>query len=421
VKKIVYFFVLLVTFLPKSGFTQCAPPAPSCSGCVALTTGNQTLTSGTYCITTAISNLTIPSGAVVCMSGGSLTNSNLNGGSLIYNSGSLSNFNTNSGEIRVQGTLSNPTNTSFNTVRVIVENGGVLNMTSLDINNSLVVDGGTVNVTDLTRVNSSGSICMSNMGQIHTQYFQNNGSNQTTAQTTKGCISIAQPQNGQTFLNNPLTTSSNVLVCLPSSFTPSNLGSATVTTNCTGCANAMPVTYAYFRAQPLETGVRLEWQTTNELNHRFFIVERSTNALDFSPISGEVIDPFGTQNGRKVYRYTDFGALAETYYYRLKQVDADGTVAYSKILAVILGDQTTAVRVFPNPVADQLTIGFETAETGIIDIEVADLSGKQWLSQSGNKTEKSHSQTLQVQSLPQGVYLVTIRLGNQYFIRKVLK
>ncbi|GAB3902135.1 hypothetical protein GCM10028803_28130 [Larkinella knui] len=420
--KIIHLFVLVILLFPAVCYGQCAPPTPSCAGCVALTTGNQTLSSGTYCITAAVSNLTIQAGAVVCLSApGSISNSNLSGGVLVYNSGTLSNFNANSGDLRILGTLSNPSNTSFNGARVIVENGGVLTMNSLDVNYALVVNGGTVNTTGLFRINGSGSVCMANMGQIHTQYFQNNSTNGTTALSTKGCISIAQPQNGQTNLNNTLTNSSNVLVCLPGSYTPSNLGSATVTTNCTDCAAALPVAYAYFRAQPQQNGVRLEWQTANELNHSHFIVERSKNALDFVPISGQVVDPFGSQEGKKIYRYIDHEVAQGTFYYRLKQVDTDGQFAYSKLLAVSLGDQSPVVRLVPNPMVDQLKIGFEADETGMVDIELSDISGKQWLTQRSLKTEKSHLQTLSVQQLPRGLYLVTIRLGNQYFIRKVLK
>jgi hypothetical protein len=422
VKKITCLISLALSVWSNTGFGQCAPASPSCSSCTALTADNQTLSSGTYCITTTRSNINIQAGAVVCItSPGSLVNSSLNGGVLIYNSGTFSNFNANSGDLRVHGTLSNPVNNSFNGVRVIVENGGVLNMTNLDVNASLVVDGGTVNTANLFRVNGNGSVCMANLGQINTPYFQNNSTNGTTAQSTKGCISISQPQNGQTNLNNQLTNSSNVLICLPGSSTPSNLGSATVTNNCSGCASAMPVTFAYFRAQPEQNGVRLEWQTRSELNHSHFIVERSENALDFLPISGPVIDPFGTQNNTRMYRYTDDQVSQGMFYYRLKQVDTDGRFAYSKLLSVSLGDQSPVVRVFPNPVINQLKISIDSDEIGIVDIELSDLSGKQWLSQSGIKTEKSYLQGLNVQELPKGLYLATIRLGNRYYFRKVLK
>ncbi|GAB3921896.1 T9SS type A sorting domain-containing protein [Larkinella terrae] len=420
-KKIVYLIGFALSLGAQTSFGQCAPASPSCSGCTALTASNQNLSSGKYCITTTVSNLNIQAGAVVCVTApGSLVNSNLVGGTLIYNSGTLSNFNANSGDLRVHGTLTNPVNSNFNGARVIVENGGILNMTDMNINGDLVVDNGTVNVTNLFRINGNGNVCMANMGQIHTQYFQNNNKNGTTAQSTKGCISISNPQ-GQTNLNNVLTGSSNVLVCLPGSFTPGNLGSATVTNNCSGCTSALPVTYAYFRALAQQTGVRLEWQTSNELNHGYFIVERSTNAMDFTAISGPVIDPIGTQNGSKSYRYIDDAITEGTFYYRLKQVDTDGQYVYSKLVAVILGDQNPVVHVFPNPVVNQLNVSLETDEMGIIDTELSDISGKLLFSESRNKTEKKQVQVINFQQIPTGIYLVSIRLGNQFFIRKVVK
>lgn len=420
-KNRIYYIGLLCLLIPGIGFSQCAPPSPTCAGCTALTADNQNLSTGTYCVTTTVNNLNILPGAIVCVSApGSIVNANLSGGTLIYNGGTITNFNANSGDFRIHGTISNPTSTGFNGARVIVENGGVLNMNSLDVNWNLVVDGGTVNTTGLFRINGAGSLCMANMGQIHTQYFQNNATNGTTAQASKGCISIADAQ-GQTNLNNSLTNSSNVLVCLSGSSTPSNLGSAIVTTNCTNCSTALPVTYAYFRAQPLSKGIQLEWQTTNELNHSHYVVERSANAIDFFPISGPVIDPFGSRNGSKLYRFTDREVGQGTFYYRLKQVDSNGPIDYSKILAVSLDDQHSVLRLYPNPVSDQLQIRFETEHTGLIDIELSDISGKKWLTQAGNKTQTKYTQTLDVNTLPKGIYLVTIRLGNQYFIRKVVK
>ncbi|MGA0558700.1 T9SS type A sorting domain-containing protein [Larkinella sp. VNQ87] len=421
-KKLFYLIGLVLYLTSTIVLGQCSPPAPTCAGCMPLTADNQNLSSGTFCITTAVSNINIGSGAVVCLSGsGSLINSNLNGGTLIFNGGTLTNFGANSGDLRVFGTLSNPVNTNFNGARVVIESGGVMNVTNFDVNGPLVVNGGTLNTSNLLRINGSGTVCMENLGQIHTTYFQNNSTNSTNAQSTKGCISIAQPQNGQTFLNNSLTNSNNVLVCLPGSFVPSNLGSALVTANCSGCSVAMPVTYAYFRAQPLSQGVRLDWQTASELHHSHFLVERSTNALDFQSISGSVVDPLGTQNGSKVYQFTDRDVQQGTYYYRLKQVDTDGSFDYSKLIAVTLGEQTPALRLYPNPVISVLTLGFESEETGIVDIEVTDASGNLWISQTGNKTAKSHAQTLNLQSLPKGLYLVTVQLGNQFYIRKVLK
>lgn len=421
-KTLLFFILLTIIGLPLRSWGQCAPPAPSCSGCTPLTSNNQNLSSGTYCVTTTVSNITIFAGAVVCLSGsGSLVNANLNGGTLIYNSGTLTNFNANSGDLRIHGTLSNPTSTGFNGARVIVENGGVLNMNNLDVNWNLVVDGGTINTANLFRINGSGSLCMANMGRISTQYFQNNRTNGTTAQSTKGCISIAQPQNGQTNLNNVLTSTSDVLVCLPGTFTPANLGSALVTTNCSGCSVAMPVTYANFRAQPQEKGVRLEWQTASEIHHSHFIVERSGNALDFLPISGNVIDPFGTRNELKTYRYIDEGVSLGTFYYRLKQVDNDGSFAYSKILSVSLGDQTRPIRVFPNPVVSQLTIELDMEETGPVDTELSDINGIQWLNQRNQKTGRNHTHALNVQTIPPGLYLVSVRIENRYFIQKITK
>ncbi|WP_128543446.1 T9SS type A sorting domain-containing protein [Larkinella soli] len=418
-----YRLMLLVFCLsPLPAFPQCAPPAPNCAGCTPVVSDNQNLFSGTWCITGPFSNIHIFNGAVVCLSGsGALVNSSLNGGTLIYRSGTLSNFNAGAGTIRIFGTLSNPVNTSFNGARIVVESGGILNMNSLDVNWELFVDGGVVNTSSLTRVNGSGSICLSNQGQINTRYFQNDKGNGTTALAGRGCIAIAEPQPSQTFLNQPLTSSPNVSVCVPGSFVPSNLRAATVNTHCTGCAAALPVKLVSFRAVARPQGVQLNWQTVAKENHAGFVIERSRIAIDYAAISDLLLHSFGQEGPYKQYRYEDREALEGTFYYRLRQIDRDGKTTFSRPVSVTMLEKEGRITLSPNPTTRIADLHFESIEEGLIDLTITDVNGKVRWNQSRYKPAGTFDMALNISTLPPGLYFIGVQMGRHLNILKMVK
>ena len=183
----------------------------------------------------------------------------------------------------------------------------------------------------------------------------------------------------------------------------------------------LPVSLVYFRAQTSAEGTQLLWQTSMERDHDYFEVERSANARQFQQISGAIRQPVQVDANRKTYGFTDAERSETTTYYRLKQVDLDGSVNYSRILSVVRGDGSPVVVLSPNPVSDHLNVRVNSAATGTLDIEVFGLTGKRWASVSVEKTAAVHLQTLDTRTLPQGLYLVLVRLGDQHFIQKIVR
>ncbi|AQG79748.1 hypothetical protein AWR27_10670 [Spirosoma montaniterrae] len=98
--------------------------------------------------------------------------------------------------------------------------------------------------------------------------------------------------------------------------------------------DALPVTLTEFSAtqSPNDCSVQLNWATSLELTNEKFIVERSSNAQSFEGIGS--VAGRGTTNANQRYSFVDSSPLP-TAYYRLKQVDADQTSTYSKIIAVV--------------------------------------------------------------------------------------
>lgn len=166
-----------------------------------------------------------------------------------------------------------------------------------------------------------------------------------------------------------------------------------VVTNNTG----LPVNLLSFTAQKQNNQtVKLNWAAIQELNNAFFEIERSTD--------GKLFDKIGNVQGdeitRKLIRYsfTDDNPLTENYY-RLKQVDQNGSFNYSSIVYVRLEDTKPQLALFPVPAMDELSVQqSQTMKT----IRIFDPSGILKLSKSiGNNTT-----TLNIQMLAPGLYMI---------------
>ncbi len=84
------------------------------------------------------------------------------------------------------------------------------------------------------------------------------------------------------------------------------------------------------KGQEHQIGSLLNWSTQNEVDSEVFIVEKSTDGIDYQVI-GEV-EALGNSNSEKGYRFLDVGVNNEQSYYRLKQLDVDGTASFSQTI-----------------------------------------------------------------------------------------
>ena len=129
-----------------------------------------------------------------------------------------------------------------------------------------------------------------------------------------------------------------------SSLSESKLVEVTIKTS-----SALPVTLTSFKAFRInENAVTLKWNTASETNNLEFEIQRSTNPLAGFTMVGRV-DGAGNSSSANNYEFTDNAATATTTYYRLKQIDFNGTFTYSRILKVLSYKMNLSVKAFPNP------------------------------------------------------------------------
>jgi len=189
----------------------------------------------------------------------------------------------------------------------------------------------------------------------------------------------------------------------------------------------LPVKYSSFGASAANGTVTLNWVTENEINNKYFEIERSFNGTDFKTV-GLTLDGINAGNGSKSYAFKDNStdlAGATVIYYRLKQVDNDGRFTYSNILIVRM--QATAdgvkMQVSPNPFVENLNIRFTASANGTAQLQLINVNGQKIVTQQVIVSKGNNTMQLQgISKLNPGIYLAQLVVngvvtGNQKIIK----
>ena len=170
---------------------------------------------------------------------------------------------------------------------------------------------------------------------------------------------------------------------------------------------ALPVKLNYFISRKTEGIIILEWATANEENHESFIILRSSDGNTFNQIA-EITNTNKYPMGKR-YTHYDLNPYSGLNYYRLIQLDHDGT---SETLSTIRSDELNPlIKVYPNPISSQITITSDDLPT---KIELLNNMGEILL--WGKETR-----SLDTTSLAPGTFLIRVIFSRHVFVYKILK
>jgi pectinesterase len=140
-----------------------------------------------------------------------------------------------------------------------------------------------------------------------------------------------------------------------------------------GLAEAtVPVNIIQFNGAIQNNKVILNWETTNEINIDRYEVEKSNNGNSFESI--QTITSRNSINNNS-YTATDNAPFNGNNYYRLKIVEKDGTLQYSKTI-VINTLKKTSLQIFPQPVVNNTFTLLHTPASNKSIIQITDITGK---------------------------------------------
>lgn len=155
----------------------------------------------------------------------------------------------------------------------------------------------------------------------------------------------------------------------------------------------------------------INWSTTSEQNTAYYAVEASLNGIEFKE-AGRVLAA-GNSNSLSNYNFVDREINQQSYYYRIKQVDADGKIAYSKTIRInVVGFRKATL--YPNPVKDKTTISFSLQQSSSITANITNASGLMIKTTSQHYTKGEHKMHLDLSMLPTGSYNLQLKddMGN---------
>ena len=164
----------------------------------------------------------------------------------------------------------------------------------------------------------------------------------------------------------------------------------------------LPIELLYFTATAAYPDVLLTWATASEHDNDHFVVERSWNAEDWEPIA--TVPGAGNSLGTITYSDRDEDPLPGTSYYRLQQVDYDGTSTFSPPVSVRM-NVLAAVTAFPNPSTGLIHI------TGLSSTEGLTLTDMKGVVQQVPVHLDGNMITLDGRDLAAGIYQVHTAAG----------
>lgn len=216
------------------------------------------------------------------------------------------------------------------------------------------------------------------------------------------------------------TTIIRFAFALATLFAGVNSAVAQTTSNKNGVTPALLLS---FDGQVNNSTAQLNWVMENETNCKWFVIERAGETGGYDSIS--VVDGINNNN-MTTYNFADGHMLSGNNYYRLRQVDLDGVVRYSKV--VTLSNNTdlsasTKMSVYPNPAAATLNYSVSSAAPQQVIVQVYNLAGVVCYTSQQQLYAGSNQQSIALSGLKNGNYFlkVTNREGSTQFVQPFVK
>lgn len=175
----------------------------------------------------------------------------------------------------------------------------------------------------------------------------------------------------------------------------------------TTCLSVLPVELYGLEVKSINNEVRINWFTAGEMNNKFFIVERSNN--------GEIFDEFlkvegaGFSTNILAYEAFDKKPTAGINYYRISQMDYNGTTSYSYVVSINFTGMSK-INAFPNPVHNgklNIELSNTTLRTNNISLNIYNYLGELVLSKDVTVKEGILNTTLNIEHLSPGTYFIS--------------
>ncbi|MEQ8629208.1 T9SS type A sorting domain-containing protein [Ekhidna sp.] len=178
---------------------------------------------------------------------------------------------------------------------------------------------------------------------------------------------------------------------------------------------ALPVELLLFSGTIEDNKTKLKWQTATEVNNDYFEVLHSTDGEDFESVG--TVQGHGNSNEVLTYEFTHYSPVEGINYYRLKQVDYDGSVEFHEIIQLennvgrIVNEME--VSTYPNPTdPDNLNLRILSGDNkSSISVRVMNLSGQLFIDDEFEGAQTIDEKLVPSRRMIPGIYFMLVQQG----------
>jgi hypothetical protein len=186
--------------------------------------------------------------------------------------------------------------------------------------------------------------------------------------------------------------------------------------------NALPVKLIALSADPIDNSyIRVNWATASEQDNKGFEIMRSTDGINFTNLGW--VNGNGTTEEQHNYLFNDNTVVPNTmYYYRLNQVDVDGTGILTYIVSgeISNGPSITVSEFGPNPTSGSTRLVVSTTEPQNVNVKFYDIQGRIVLSNNTQIDMGTNTIDFDLHSFADATYTAIIKIGANVYSKKVV-
>lgn len=177
--------------------------------------------------------------------------------------------------------------------------------------------------------------------------------------------------------------------------------------------STLPLNLTSFKASSLGNNAILKWITNNETNVKEFVVEKSTDGINFNTVKAIP----AKNEASNTYNLTDWNIESVANYYRIKVIDNDGSTTFSNIETVTTKGQLV-LNIYPNPATDNISLSFPEVRKDAL-LQIFTLGGKKI--KEINLKPSSTQLNVNVSDYSSGQYILTVTDGDKKYSSSFIK
>ncbi|WP_218029039.1 Ig-like domain-containing protein [Segetibacter aerophilus] len=166
---------------------------------------------------------------------------------------------------------------------------------------------------------------------------------------------------------------------------------------------------------------KLKWKVENEEEVKNYVLERSRDGVNFSPIDQFL--PKYTPSSTYSYDDDISSYSTDVVYYRVQEITKNGQKSYSKIISFKKTQkEAITIKVYPNPVVSGFSITISSTENQHADISILDGAGKLVMERNAELVKGDNTIRIsETSKMPSGLYMVVIAIKKAVYFEKLIK